>query len=70
MGHHSCLAGMFCADSRWFHHPPISISSAIEGLLILNPEIQPIPIVVIILTALFVFQQFGTKVVGAVFGPS
>lgn len=49
--------------------PPISVSSAIEGLEILYPEIQTIPIVITILTILFVVQIFGTKVVGYAFGP-
>lgn len=52
-----------------FITPPISISSAIEGLRILNPNIPTVPIVLAILTGLFIFQQFGTKVVGAIFGP-
>lgn len=58
---------MLIADG--FITPPISISSAVEGLRILNPEIPTVPIVIIILILLFVFQQFGTKVVGAIFGP-
>jgi KUP system potassium uptake protein len=49
--------------------PPISVSSAIEGLEILYPEIQTIPIVIAILTLLFIIQIFGTKVVGYAFGP-
>ncbi len=49
--------------------PPISISSAIEGLRIYNPEIPTVPIVIAILTALFFIQQFGTKFVGQFFGP-
>ena len=52
-----------------FITPPISISSAIEGLRILNPEIPTVPIVILILIGLFIFQQFGTKVVGGIFGP-
>lgn len=52
-----------------FITPPISISSAVEGLRILNPEIPTVPIVIAILVALFVFQQFGTKIVGGIFGP-
>jgi KUP system potassium uptake protein len=53
-----------------FITPAISISSAIEGLRILNPEIKEVyPIVIVILIGLFVFQQFGTRVVGGVFGP-
>lgn len=49
--------------------PPISVSSAVEGLSILKEGIPTIPIVLIILTALFMIQQFGTKVVGKFFGP-
>ncbi|WP_229253838.1 KUP/HAK/KT family potassium transporter [Dyadobacter sp. NIV53] len=49
--------------------PPISVSSAIEGLHILYPGIQTIPIVIAILTLLFVIQIFGTTIVGRAFGP-
>lgn len=49
--------------------PPISVASAIEGLRVLRPEIHTVPIVIAILTALFVIQQFGTKFVGGSFGP-
>ncbi len=52
-----------------FITPPISISSAVEGLRILNPDIPTVPIVITILIGLFVFQQFGTRVVGGIFGP-
>ena len=49
--------------------PPISVSSAIEGLLVINPDIQTIPIVIGIIFFLFFIQQFGTKFVGRFFGP-
>ncbi len=49
--------------------PPISVSSAIEGLRIYNPSIPTVPIVIAILSALFIIQQFGTKFVGQFFGP-
>jgi len=49
--------------------PPISVSSAVEGLLILNPNIPTIPIVVTIITFLFILQRVGTSVVGKTFGP-
>jgi KUP system potassium uptake protein len=55
--------------------PPISVSSAIEGLKMLHHKdgtpfvTDTVPIVIVILTALFVFQIFGTKVVGKLFGP-
>lgn len=52
-----------------FLTPAISISSAVEGLRFISPEIPTITIVISIMVALFVFQQFGTGVVGGTFGP-
>jgi KUP system potassium uptake protein len=49
--------------------PPISVSSAIEGLRILNPNIPTVPIVITILTLIFLMQSFGTEIVGKAFGP-
>ena len=49
--------------------PPISVSSAIEGLDMIIPGIPTVPIVIIILSALFFFQHFGTQMVGQIFGP-
>jgi KUP system potassium uptake protein len=49
--------------------PPISVSSAIEGLRVFNEDIPVIPIVIAILTMLFIFQRYGTKLVGKTFGP-
>lgn len=49
--------------------PPISVSSAIEGLTYLYPEIKTLPIIIGIIIALFVIQQFGTSVIGKAFGP-
>lgn len=49
--------------------PSISVSSAIEGLRYFNPTINTVPIVIAIITALFLIQQFGTKFVGRFFGP-
>lgn len=49
--------------------PPISVSSAIEGLSLIYPDIPTVPIVISILSVLFLFQRFGTKVVGRFFGP-
>ncbi len=48
---------------------PISVSSAIEGLRIYSPTIPTVPIVIAILIALFVTQQFGTQLIGKLFGP-
>lgn len=49
--------------------PPISVASAVEGLLEINPDIKTIPIIVSILFSLFAIQQFGTSIVGKFFGP-
>ncbi len=49
--------------------PPISVSSAVEGIRTYYPEINTIPIVIGILFTLFVIQQFGTKLVGRFFAP-
>jgi len=49
--------------------PAFSISAAVEGLTIDYPEIPTAPIVITILVLIFVFQQFGTNVVGKTFGP-
>lgn len=55
-----------------FITPAISVTSAIEGLRSLNPTITEqtiITIVIAILLGLFIFQQFGSSVVGKTFGP-
>lgn len=52
-----------------FITPAISVSSAVEGLLLLYPEIPTTSIVIAILLCLFIFQQFGSAVVGRTFGP-
>jgi KUP system potassium uptake protein len=49
--------------------PPISVSSAVEGLRMIYPSIPTVPIVLFIITALFSVQHFGTRIVGKSFGP-
>jgi KUP system potassium uptake protein len=49
--------------------PPITVSAAIEGLGIIYPNMKTIPIVIGIITGLFIIQQFGTSLVGKAFGP-
>ncbi|WP_374164861.1 KUP/HAK/KT family potassium transporter [Arcticibacter sp. MXS-1] len=49
--------------------PPITVSSAIEGLGLKYPGLPTVPIVIAIITTLFVIQQFGTSLVGKTFGP-
>ncbi len=50
--------------------PPISVASAVEGLGDVIPNIPTIPIVVVIISLLFIFQRFGTHKVGSIFGPA
>ena len=52
-----------------FITPPISISAAVEGLRVYNPDVPTVWIVIGILTFLFGIQQFGTKFIGKAFGP-
>lgn len=49
--------------------PPISVSSAVEGVQIYFPDINTVPIVIGILVFLFIIQQFGTSLVGKFFAP-
>src|SRR5262245_16804952 len=51
--------------------PGISVLSAVEGLHVAHPLFEPyvIPIAVVILIGLFIFQSRGTTGVGKVFGP-
>jgi len=49
--------------------PAITVTSAIEGLRLLDPDIQVIPCVITIITVLFIIQQFGTSFLGKSFGP-
>ena len=51
--------------------PAISVLSAVEGLEIATPALEPfvIPITILILVGLFAFQSRGTASVGALFGP-
>jgi len=68
-------AGTLLADG--IITPPISVTSAIEGLgsvkgmehIIVPGNNLVVELVLVILLLLFVFQRFGTKVVGASFGP-
>ena len=62
-------AALFFGDSMIT--PAISVLSAVEGLNIAAPQLQPfiLPIAAIILVCLFLFQRLGTKQVGGHFGP-
>ncbi|CAM3314896.1 KUP/HAK/KT family potassium transporter [Aquirufa ecclesiirivi] len=51
--------------------PPISVASAVEGLVMVPgfESIPTVPIVIVILSVLFFVQRFGTQKVGGTFGP-
>jgi KUP system potassium uptake protein len=49
--------------------PAITVTSAVEGLNILYQNIPVVPIVLTIFLLLFFFQQFGSGLIGTVFGP-
>src|SRR5688500_2195071 len=51
--------------------PAISVLSAVEGLTVVQPNLQPavVPIAIAILVVLFLIQRTGTAKVGALFGP-
>lgn len=49
--------------------PSITVTSAIEGLKIITPDVKVLPIVLIIITFLFFIQKFGTNFLGKSFGP-
>ena len=49
--------------------PAVTVTSAIEGLEKFSEGIPVIPIVIIIITLIFVIQPFGTGSIGKFFGP-
>jgi len=51
--------------------PAISVLSAVEGLNVVAPNMNSyvVPIIVVIIAALFYFQKFGTGAIGRFFGP-
>ncbi|MBF8270312.1 MAG: hypothetical protein HW386_2021, partial [Gammaproteobacteria bacterium] len=51
--------------------PAVTVLSAVEGLHLVTPAVDPyvIPITLVILVGLFMFQRTGTARVGACFGP-
>jgi len=51
--------------------PAISVLSAVEGLQVAAPALQAfvLPVTIVVLIALFMFQSYGTDKVGLLFGP-
>ena len=62
-------AALFYGDS--ILTPAISVLSAVEGFELITPGLSSfiMPISIAILIALFMFQKFGTDMVGKFFGP-
>lgn len=62
-------AALFLGDSMIT--PAISVLSAVEGLKIIAPSLDQyvIPISLLLISALFAVERFGTGKVGVVFGP-
>ncbi|MBC7546783.1 KUP/HAK/KT family potassium transporter [Candidatus Saccharibacteria bacterium] len=61
--------GLFYGDS--VITPAVSVLSAVEGLKVVAPHaaLIVVPLTLLIITALFTIQHFGTSVVGRLFGP-
>lgn len=49
--------------------PAVTVTSAIEGLSTISPSTPVVPIVLAIITFIFILQYFGTKTIGKLFGP-
>lgn len=64
------ILGATCLLADGIITPPISVASAVEGLEAVVPNLPTIPIVIAILSGLFIFQRFGTQKVGIIFGPA
>jgi len=62
-------AGLLFADGMLT--PAISVLSAVEGLAVATPVFAraPVPITIVLLSALFTVQHRGTARVGGIFGP-
>ncbi len=62
-------ASLFFGDSMIT--PAISVLSAVEGLKVLSPDLEPfiVSIALALITGLFAIERFGTAKIGKVFGP-
>ncbi|MDO9457504.1 potassium transporter Kup [Nocardioides sp.] len=62
-------ASLFFGDSMIT--PAISVLSAVEGLVLVQPSFEPyvVPVTAVIIVLLFAGQRFGTEKVGRLFGP-
>jgi len=64
-----CGAGLFFGDGTIT--PAISVLSAVEGLEVISPGLKHLvlPVAIMVIIALFLFQRFGTAKIGSAFGP-
>lgn len=62
-------AALFFGDSMIT--PAISVLSAVEGLKVLSPDLEPfiIPLSLTLISGLFAIERFGTDLIGKIFGP-
>jgi KUP system potassium uptake protein len=65
------LAGAALIYADGMLTPAISVLSAVEGLTVKAPDLQPwvVPISVTLLAGVFAIQKKGTEIVGKLFGP-
>lgn len=66
---YAAIIGCCTLIADGFITPAISVTSAVEGFQLIYPEVPTVLIVFTILFFLFIFQQFGSVVVGKTFGP-
>jgi KUP system potassium uptake protein len=66
---YAAIIGCCTLIADGFITPAISVTSAVEGFQLIYPEAPTVLIVFTILFFLFIFQQFGSVVVGKTFGP-
>lgn len=49
--------------------PAMTVTSAVEGLRDLSPHAPVLPVVLVIISGIFLIQRLGTKAIGKFFGP-
>jgi KUP system potassium uptake protein len=66
---YAAIIGCCTLIADGFITPAISVTAAVEGFKLIYPEMPTVLIVLTILFLLFIFQQFGSLIVGKTFGP-
>ncbi len=64
-----CAVGAAALIADGVITPAITVTSAVEGLRMISPDIPVLPIVVVIILLVFIMQQAGTHRIGRCFGP-